>query len=87
NVRNQKMIVGIIGVMLFISFAKLLREGLNFTNIFVNFIIHLGIGVFSTLLSAILVFVINELFNLNINMDIVISLWIVIITVILSLFF
>ncbi|NYV27627.1 DUF4153 domain-containing protein [Streptobacillus felis] len=87
NVRNQKMIVGIIGVMLFIFFAKLLREGLNFNNIFVNFIIHLGLGVFSTLLYAILVFVINELFNINIKMDIVISIWIVIFTVIFSLFF
>lgn len=87
NVRNQKMIAGILGIIIFIFFAKLLRDGLNFNNIFINYIIHLGIGAFATILFAALIAITYELFRININFKIVTSIWVVIFTVIFTLFY
>ncbi|CAM3154900.1 hypothetical protein [Streptobacillus ratti] len=87
NERNQKMIVALIGILLFLYFSKLLSEGMNFNQIAINLVIHLGLGFLSTLLYSFLVLIVSELFKLNIEFKIILSLWIVIFTVIFILYY
>ncbi|WP_073507619.1 hypothetical protein [Streptobacillus notomytis] len=87
NVRNQKMVVALIGILMFLYFSKLLSEGQDFNNISINFVIHLGLGFLSTLLYSFLVLIASELFKLNIEMKAIVSMWLVIFTVIFILYY
>ncbi len=87
NVRNQKMLVALIGILMFLYFSKLLSEGQDFNNISINFVIHLGLGFLSTLLYSFLVLIASELFKLNIEMKAIVSMWLVIFTVIFILYY
>ncbi|WP_064612631.1 DUF4153 domain-containing protein [Streptobacillus moniliformis] len=87
NVRNQKMIIAFIGILLFLYFSKLLSEGMNFNHIVINLVIHLGLGFLSTLLYYFLVLVIVELFKLHTEPKIILSIWVLIFTVIFTLYY